>query len=196
MAQLNITLDQKEILQLLTDSRPDAFREILQTGLNRILQAESSEQLKAEKYERTEERTDSRNGSRERELQTRLGRITLNVPRHRNQPFKTLIFENYSRSERALITTMAEMVVEGVSTRKISNVMETLCDTPFSKSTVSEVCKELDKDVRAFRERPLENIYPFVFLDATYFKTLALVFTQMNPEIHGKIFLTLLNHAD
>ena len=132
MAQLNITLDQKEILQLLTDSRPDAFREILQTGLNRILQAESSEQLKAEKYERTEERTDSRNGSRERELQTRLGRITLNVPRHRNQPFKTLIFENYSRSERALITTMAEMVVEGVSTRKISNVMETLCDTPFS----------------------------------------------------------------
>ena len=144
MAQLNITLDQKEILQLLTDSRPDAFREILQTGLNRILQAESSEQLKAEKYERTEERTDSRNGSRERELQTRLGRITLNVPRHRNQPFKTLIFENYSRSERALITTMAEMVVEGVSTRKISNVMETLCDTPFSKSTVSEVCKELD----------------------------------------------------
>ena len=80
MAQLNITLDQKEILQLLTDSRPDAFREILQTGLNRILQAESSEQLKAEKYERTEERTDSRNGSRERELQTRLGRITLNVP--------------------------------------------------------------------------------------------------------------------
>ena len=170
MAQLNITLDQKEILQLLTDSRPDAFREILQTGLNRILQAESSEQLKAEKYERTEERTDSRNGSRERELQTRLGRITLNVPRHRNQPFKTLIFENYSRSERALITTMAEMVVEGVSTRKISNVMETLCDTPFSKSTVSEVCKALDKDVRAFRERPLENIYPFVFLDATYFK--------------------------
>ena len=128
MAQLNITLDQKEILQLLTDSRPDAFREILQTGLNRILQAESSEQLKAEKYERTEERTDSRNGSRERELQTRLGRITLNVPRHRNQPFKTLIFENYSRSERALITTMAEMVVEGVSTRKISNVIGMIKD--------------------------------------------------------------------
>ena len=150
MAQLNITLNQEEILQLLLEDRGDAFKSILQASLNKILQAESTEQLKAEPYERSEERTDSRNGSRERELNTRIGRITLHVPRHRNVPFKTLVFDNYSRSEGALITSMAEMVINGVSTRKVSKVMETLCGTSFSKSTVSEVCKDLDKAVGEF----------------------------------------------
>ena len=70
--------------------------------------------------ERTEERTDSRNGVRTRELKTRIGRLTLNVPRHRNQPFRTMLFENYPRSEQSLLTTMAVMVLEGVSTRKIA----------------------------------------------------------------------------
>lgn len=171
MAQLNITLNQEEILQLLTDNREESFRKILQDSLNSILKAESAAQLGAEKYERSEGRTDSRNGFRERELKTRIGSIRLTVPRHRNVPFKTLIFENYSRSEAALVASMAEMVVNGVSTRKVSNVMETLCGTSYSKSTVSEVCKELDKTVNAFRKRPLEDIYPFVTVDATYFKT-------------------------
>ena len=98
-------------------------------------------------YERTNERTDFRNGSRNRDLNTRIGTITLHVPRHRNQPFKTLVFENYSRSEAATIATMAEMVVNGVSTRKVSKVMETLCGTSYSKSAVSEVCRELDAQV-------------------------------------------------
>lgn len=143
---------------------------ILQTSLNKILQVESAEQLGAAPYERTEERTDSRNGTRDRELNTRVGRITLHVPRHRNIPFKTLVFENYCRSEAALIASMAEMVVNGVSTRKVSRVMETLCGTSFSKSAVSEVCKDLDKAVNEFRTRPLEEEYPFVMVDATYFK--------------------------
>lgn len=81
-----------------------------------------------------------------------------------------MVFDNYCRSEQALISTMAEMVVSGVSTRKIATVMETLCDTSFSKSTVSEVCKELDKDVNAFKNRPLTDEYPFVMVDATYLK--------------------------
>ena len=129
MAKINITLNQEEILQLLSNNPGDAFKNILQTSLDKILQAESSEQLKAKPYERSEERTDSRNGIRERELDTRIGRITLHVPRHRNVPFKTLVFDNYSRSEAALIASMAEMVVNGVSTRKVSKVMETLCGT-------------------------------------------------------------------
>ena len=145
MAQLNITLNQEEILQLLCKNPGDAFQKILQDSLNRILQVESTEQLHAEPYERSEERRDSRNGVRERELATRIGRITLRVPRHRNVPFKTMIFENYCRSEAALITSMAEMVVNGVSTRKVSRVMETLCGTSFSKSSVSEVCKDLTR---------------------------------------------------
>lgn len=170
MAHLNITLDQEEILQLLSENSGEAFKNILQTSLNKILQVESAEQLGAAPYERTEERTDSRNGTRDRELNTRVGRITLHVPRHRNIPFKTLVFENYCRSEAALIASMAEMVVNGVSTRKVSRVMETLCGTSFSKSAVSEVCKDLDKAVNEFRTRPLEEEYPFVMVDATYFK--------------------------
>lgn len=100
--------------------------------------AESKEQLEAENYERNEGRQDYRNGTRERELTTKIRTIKLQVTRHRNQPFKTMLFESYQRNEAALITTMVEMVVNGVSTRKVSNVIEIICGKEFSKSTVSE----------------------------------------------------------
>ena len=183
MVQLNITLNQEEIQALLLDDRGEAFKKILQTSLNKILQAESAEQLKAAPYERSEERTDCRNGSRDRDLNTRVGRITLHVPRHRNVPFKTLVFDNYSRSEAALVAGMAEMVVNGVSTRKVSRVMETLCGTAFSKSAVSDVCKDLDKTVKEFQTRPLEGDYPFLTVDATYFKV------RENSRIISKAFM-------
>ena len=171
MAQLNITLNQEEILQLLSNDKDSAFKKLLQDSLNSILKAESTEQLKAEPYQRTEERTGSRNGFRDRPLTTRIGQIILKVPKHRNgEAFKTFVFDNYCRSEAALIVTMAEMCVNGVSTRKVSQVMETLCGKSFSKSTVSEACKELDEKVREFRERPLTGEYPFLTIDATYFK--------------------------
>ena len=170
MAKIYCTLDEDEMLQILSGNQEEIFRQLLEKSINCLLKAESEEQLKAAPYERTKERTDSRNGTRERELTTRIGKIELQVPRHRNQPFKTMIFENYERSEAALITTMAEMVVAGVSTRKVSQVMETLCGTSFSKSTVSEVCKELDKEVAVFRSRPITKNYPFLAFDATYFK--------------------------
>ena len=183
MAQLNITLNQEEIQALLLDDRGEAFKKILQTSLNKILQAESAEQLKAAPYERSEERTDCRNGSRDRDLNTRVGRITLHVPRHRNVPFKTLVFDNYSRSEAALVASMAEMVVNGVSTRKVSRVMETLCGTSFSKSAVSDVCKDLETAVKEFQTRPLEGDYPFLTVDATYFKV------RENSRIISKAFM-------
>ena len=183
MAQLNITLNQEEIQALLLDDRGEAFKKILQTSLNKILQVESAEQLKAAPYERSEERTDCRNGSRDRDLNTRVGRITLHVPRHRNVPFKTLVFDNYSRSEAALVAGMAEMVVNGVSTRKVSRVMETLCGTSFSKSAVSDVCKDLDTAVKEFQTRPLEGDYPFLTVDATYFKV------RENSRIISKAFM-------
>ena len=170
MAQLNITLCQDEILQLLSDNREDAFKLLLQESLNNILQAESTAQIGAEKYERSSERKDSRNGSRQRPLTTRIGTIELTVPKHRGIPFHTLVFDNYSRSEAALVTSMAEMVVNGVSTRKVANVMETLCGTSYTKTTVSEVCKTLDESVNKFKCRPLDHDYPFVYVDATYFK--------------------------
>ncbi len=183
MAQLNITLNQEEILQLLSNDRDAAFKELLQNALNSILAAEATAQVGAERYERSEDRSTSRNGTRDRGLTTRIGHITLRVPRLRDVPFKTLIFDNYSRSEAALILAMAEMVVNGVSTRKVSKVMETLCGTSFSKSAVSEVCKELDAQVEAFRSRPLEKRFPFVTVDATYFKV------RENGRIISKAFM-------
>ena len=183
MAQLNITLNQEEILLLLSNDRDEAFKKLLQSSLNSILLAESEEQLKAAPYERSEERTDCRNGTRERCLTTRIGKIELQVPRHRNQPFKTMIFDNYSRSEAALIASMAEMVINGVSTRKVSRIVETLCGTTISKSSVSELCKDLDHKVEAFRKRPLTGEYPFLTLDATYFKV------RENHRIVSKAFM-------
>lgn len=183
MAQLHITLDQDEILSLLGQDSGQAFRSLLQESLNAVLQAESTEQLGAEAYERTEGRTDVRNGTRMRQLVTRIGAIELTVPRHRNVPFKTLVFDNYSRSEAALVTTMAEMVVAGVSTAKVGRVMEELCDRNFSRSTVSEACKTLDQLVDEFRCRPLSEPFPFVFLDATFAKV------RENHRVRAKAFM-------
>ena len=159
MAQINITLNQEEIQQLLMENRDEAFKKLFENALNSILKAESCEQLQAEPYERTEERTDSRNGYRDRPLTTRIGRIILRVPRHRNVPFKTMIFDNYSRSEAALIAGMTEMVINGVSTRRVTKVVEALCGASFSKSTVSDLCKNLSENVEAFRNRPLDGVH-------------------------------------
>jgi len=190
MARLNITLDQDEMLALLANNSGEAFKGLLEKALNQILLAESEEQLKAAPYERTEDRTDSRNGFRDREYTTRVGTLTLHVPRHRNQPFKTMIFENYSRSEAALIASMTEMVINGVSTRKVSKVVETLCGTSFSKSTVSDLCKDLSAAVKEFRNRPLTENYPFLTVDATYFKV------RENHRIVSKAFMIALATND
>jgi len=190
MARLNITLDQDEMLALLANNSGEAFKGLLEKALNQILLAESEEQLKAAPYERTEDRTDSRNGFRDREYTTRVGTLTLHVPRHRNQPFKTMIFENYSRSEAALIVSMTEMVINGVSTRKVSKVVETLCGTSFSKSTVSDLCKDLSAAVKEFRNRPLTENYPFLTVDATYFKV------RENHRIVSKAFMIALATND
>lgn len=171
MAQLNITLNQQEILQLLSCDPDKTFAKLLQESLNAILKAESTAQLQAEPYERTHNRTASRNGYREKPYTTRIGSIVLSVPKHRaGQSFHTLLFENYSRSEACLVACMAEMVVNGVSTRKVSKVMELLCGKTYSKSAVSEACKSLDEAVKKFRDRPLSGPYPFLTIDATYFK--------------------------
>lgn len=170
MAQLHITLDQDEILRLLGEGSGEAMRELLRQSLDAVLRAESDEVLRAGRYERTEERTDCRNGTRRRPLTTRIGTIELTVPRHRDAPFRTMLFENYQRSEAALVTTMAEMVLSGTSTAKVGRVMEALCGRSFSKSTVSEACAELDAPVEEFRTRPIEGEHLFVMVDATYLK--------------------------
>lgn len=187
MAQINLTLSQEEILQVLSGNRDDALKYLVEKILNEVMKAESEEQIGATMHQRTEERQDYRNGTRERDLNTRIGTIRLKVPRHRNQPFHTMVFENYKRSEASLIATMVEMVVAGVSTRKVSKVVETLCGTTFSKSTVSELCKMLDKEINEFKNAPLTGIEaPFLMIDATYFKA------RENHKIVSKAFLVAL----
>ena len=149
MAHLNITLDQGEILALLSVDHDGAFRKLLQECLNKVLLAESTEQRSAEPYERSEERKDSRNGSRERALNLRVGTIMLTVPRHRNIPFKTMLFENYARSEATLVAGMAEMVINGVflpeKTRKLwKNFAEQafpILQSPISVKTFQKMQK-------------------------------------------------------
>ena len=168
MAQINITLSQDEIKQVLMGDREESLKYLLEKILNEIMKAESEEQLGASRHERTQDRQDYRNGTRERSLTTRIGTITLEVPRHRNVPFHTMVFENYQRSEASLIATMVQMVIAGVSTRKVSKVVEELCGKEFSKSTISELCRRLDADIAAFRKQSLKDLdAPFVMLDAT-----------------------------
>ena len=143
---------------------------LLEEIFNAILSAQATEQIKAEPYERSEDRVTSRNGYRDRGLQTRVGSLTLKVPKLREGSFTTELFSAYQRSEQALLLSLMEMVVQGVSTRKISEITETLCGTSFSRSTVSELCKNLDPVVESFRNRPLEAHYPLVIVDAIYMK--------------------------
>lgn len=170
MAQLHFTLDYEFLVGLFAENKEVAFAKLMEALLNQVLKAESSEQLGVSSYERSESRTDYRNGSRTRTFTTRVGKIELEVPRHRNVPFKTVLFENYQRNEQALITTMMEMVVQGVSTRSVQKVTEELCGATFSKSTVSEICKELDIPVKEFKNRLLAEKYPFIMADAMYIK--------------------------
>ena len=171
MAQLNITLDTELLHGLFTkESKDEAFSKLLEEIFNQVLIAQSTEQLGAEPYERSDDRRAYRNGFRDRELTTRVGALTLRVPRHRNGNFSTTMFERYQRSEQALVLAMIEMVINGVSTRKIENITEELCGKSFSKSMVSDLCKKLDPVVEAFKNRPLTYEYPFLMVDAIYIK--------------------------
>jgi transposase-like protein len=143
---------------------------LLEPILNQILQAEMSEHLGAEPGERTDGRQGYRNGSYKRKLTTRVGRFELEVPRDREGRFQTALFERYQRSEKALVTTLMQMVVQGVSTRRVKEITTELCGRKFSSSTVSRLTEELDQQVQAWASRSLEQEYPFLILDAMQLK--------------------------
>ncbi|MBO8173273.1 MAG: IS256 family transposase [Bacillaceae bacterium] len=172
MAQYKINVDSEILHQLfLGNSQDSGVAALLESVLNQVLEAQVSEQLGAEPYERTDERQGYRNGTYPRQLTTRVGKITLRVPRLRNGKFSTELFARYQRSEQALVLALMEMVVNGVSTRKVSQITEELCGEEFSKSTVSELCKKLDPIVQAWNNRNLrDRNYPFVIVDAMVIK--------------------------
>ncbi len=168
MATIEIEIDDEKIHQLLQGDRGIAV--LLEPILNQILQAEMTEHLKATPGEQTDDRRGYRNGTYERKLTTRVGTIELEVPRDREGTFQTALFQRYQRSEKALVLTLMQMVVQGVSTRRVKDITTELCGREFSSSTVSRLAEELDEQVQAWAERPLEQEYPFLVLDAMQLK--------------------------
>lgn len=152
----------------LTDD-PDFLREIVERTLQEILETEMTAHLGAERYERSAGRKGQRNGYKPRALHTRVGTLTLLVPQDRESTFSTQLFARYQRNEKALVLALMEMYLEGVSTRKVSEITEVLCGTSFSKSLVSHLAGELDTELAAWRARPLtDTTYPYLFVDARY----------------------------
>ncbi len=151
MAQYQVTID-SELLQglLLSNSEENGVSALLETVLNQILQAQATEQLEAEPYERTEGRKGYRNGTYPHQLTIKVGALTLRIPRLREGQFSTELFARYQRSEQALVLALMEMVINGVSNRRVSRITEKLCGAQLSKSTLSKLCSRLDPAVEAW----------------------------------------------
>jgi len=168
MAEYKVTVSDALLSNLLSGDK-QGLGELVESVLNQVLEAQAEEQLGAGRYERREGRTGYRNGYRPRQLYSRVGPLTLRVPQFRDGGFSTEIFQRYQRFKQALVLALMEMVVNGVSTRKVASITEKLCGASFSKSTVSRLCAALDVRVRAWNERPLGR-FPFLLLDALYVK--------------------------
>lgn len=154
----------------LMEGQKDFLKPLVQEVVQQVLEAEMQEAIEAERYERTGERKSYRSGYYRRGLITRVGRLELRVPQDREGRFSTELFARYQRSEQALVAALAEMYVQGVSTRKVKAVTEELCGHEFSASTVSEINKGLDGKLAAFASRRLEEPYPYLIMDARYEK--------------------------
>ena len=148
----------------------DFLRGAVRAALEAALEAEMTEVLCAAKSERTEARLGYRSGYYHRSLITRVGVLELRVPQDRAGRFSTELFERYQRSEKALVGALAEMYVQGVSTRKVKAVTEALCGHEFSASSISQINKSLDQALTAFANRRLSEPYPYLILDARYEK--------------------------
>ncbi len=171
MARINVSIKTEILKGLFTSNGKDeAFARLMEEIFNQVLEAEATEKLGAEYYERNKLRKGYRNGHRERSLNTRIGELKLSVPRLRSGEFSPELFKRYQRSEQALLLTMMEMVVNGVSTRKVKRITEELCGESFSKSTVSNLVKSMDPYIEAFRNRELNKRYPFLIVDGIYTK--------------------------
>jgi transposase-like protein len=154
--------------QELMRGNPDGLREVVRAVLQEVLEAEMTDALGAAKGERSAGRLGYRSGYYGRTLITRVGKLELRVPQDREGRFSTELFERYQRSEQALVATLAEMYVQGVSTRKVKAVTEELCGHAFSASAISAINKRLDASLAAFARRRLEEPFAYLILDARY----------------------------
>ena len=172
MTQVNFTLDVDELKEAVGHSdMNDLMKSLMTLVLNQYMEMERDQHIHASKHERSPFRMDYRNGYYEREMVLSPGKITLSVPRTRSGEFSTEVFQKYERSQQALLLSMLEMVVNGVSTRKVTNIMEELCGQSVSKSTVSNLTQRLDPVVKDWASRPLNVMqFDYIFVDAMYIK--------------------------
>lgn len=157
-------------IQNLLSHSPEMLKGIVKEALEEILEKEMSEALGAERCERSDSRLGYRSGHYTRGLVTRIGKLELRVPRDRDGRFSTELFSRYQRSEKALVSALAEMYVQGVSTRKVKAITEALCGHSFSASTISEINKTLDASLKKFAHRQLDEPHPYLIVDARYEK--------------------------
>jgi len=172
MTQLQFNLDMEVLKDSVVNSNIDTVvKSAIVLVLNEFMEKERDDYLQAYPYERTYDRCDYRNGYYERDLTMSIGKIKLKVPRTRNGEFSPSIFEKYARCDQALVLSILEMVINGVSTRKVTHIVEQLCGENISKSFVSSLTQKLDPIVNDWARRPLNTIYyPYVFVDAMYIK--------------------------
>jgi transposase-like protein len=197
MTQYQLTVDAADVQHLFT--RDGALAQLVEGIVQQVLEAQVSEHLRAQPYERTEERRGYRNGYKPRSLTTRVGTLELRVPQVREGEFSTDLFARFQRSEQAFVLALLEMVINGVSTRKVTKITEELCGAELSKSTVSALCARLDPLVAAWNERPLGEVaypYPFILVDALVLKVRedgrvrnrsALIATGINQEGYREV---------
>lgn len=172
MTQLQFTLDMDLLKDSVMNSNIDTVvKSAIVLVLNEYMEKERDDYLQVDNYERSLERRDYRNGYYERELTMSIGKIKLKVPRTRNGEFAPSVFEKYARCDQAFVLSMLEMVVQGVSTRKVTHIVEQLCGENVSKSFVSSLTQKLDPIINEWAQRPLNTtFYPYLFVDAMYIK--------------------------
>ena len=158
-----------QIIKGLIGEGVEGIRPVLEALFNATMKIEREQALKAASHERTEERLGYANGYKPKELQTRMGLLELKIPQVRGLKFYPQSIEKGTRSERALKVAIAQMYLEGVSTRKVKDITEELCGYEISSTQVSRVTQELDEKFEAFRNRPIGEVC-YLVLDATYLK--------------------------
>lgn len=161
--------DENPILRMLIEHGFDGMSQAISMLVNEAMKLEREHFLKAKPYERTQERTDYANGFKPRTLQSRMGPLTLSIPQTRNSEFYPNTLEKGMRSERALKQAVAEMYLNGVSTRKVKKISEVLCGFKITRSQVSQAARALDEEFKQWRTRPLGKIV-YLYLDARYEK--------------------------
>jgi len=172
MTQVHFTLNNKEVQSIIEQSvKDEVSKNILTTVFNQLMENQRTEYIQADDYERSESRQSQRNGYYERDFTTRVGTLELKVPRTRDGEFAPTVFERYQRNEKALLASMLEMYVSGVSTRKVSKIVEELCGKSVSKSFVSSLTEQLDPMVKEWQNRSLSGTnYPYLMTDVLYIK--------------------------